>query len=302
MNTKRKAIVLDMDETLEHGFNKHMYNNAYGLTMILRPHLDELIKKLKEVKSTDTDIFLFTLAKDVWIERLLKLKPEFKELFSDIFSRDNQDKWPQYSPSNLVWRYPLKPITELNHDAVLFIDDDKKCLTNELEYLYHDQYSKKDTTYFSGFGFGGGDINFVYSLLDYANYPQINQLLKEYIKLENDDPGCLMMCDAVDKFMSKEYYPGLTLADSQYSKQYYEYKNKKDEFQFKSAKLIHDVFEQARKEGKDIKTTDVHRKAKITRNYLSKDRKYPFEGLEYTTLVVGHNKDKSNSKKEEEQK
>ena len=104
MNTQRKAIVLDMDETLEHG----VYGNGYNLVMILRPYLDQLIKKLQEVKSQGTDIYLFTWGNDIWVNVLLRLKPELEEIFSgNIFSRSNTSEWPEY-PSDWVkyeyWR------------------------------------------------------------------------------------------------------------------------------------------------------------------------------------------------------
>ena len=50
MNNNSKAIILDMDETLEHGILLSKYGISKNLTMILRPNLDKLIYKLKEAK------------------------------------------------------------------------------------------------------------------------------------------------------------------------------------------------------------------------------------------------------------
>ena len=72
MNNK-KAIILDMDETLEHGIMQSRYGIGKNLTMILRPNLDELIDKLKEVKKHGIDVILCTTARDSWVERFLYL-------------------------------------------------------------------------------------------------------------------------------------------------------------------------------------------------------------------------------------
>lgn len=312
MNTKRKAIVLDMDETLEHGVDHFEYDHYdYGLTMVLRPHLDKLIKRLKDAKSQGTDIFLFTWGNDAWVRCLLKLKPELKELFSDIFSRNNINKWPQYSPELVKYKYgrdqyfvslndllhtipdwgdnymlPSKPITELDYDSILFIDDNKD-EEKRLRRLYEKEGDKlkKDVTYFSGFGFNGGDINFMRNLMMYSSYPEISKLVEQYIKLEGKDPGCSMMCDAIEKFLKKEYLPGLTSVDSEYSKQYSEYAKEKDEFQRKYYILAHEIFGKAEGEGNHVKRNSLININSTIRKYLSTDRKYPFEGMEYNKLV-----------------
>ena len=51
--------------------------------MILRPNLNILINKLQEVKKQGIDIILFTTARNEWVERFFKLKPEFKLLFNN---------------------------------------------------------------------------------------------------------------------------------------------------------------------------------------------------------------------------
>ena len=86
MNNNSKAIILDMDETLEHGILLSKYGISKNLTMILRPNLDKLIYKLKEAKQYDIDIILCTTAHDCWVERFFKLKPEFKLIFDKIYT------------------------------------------------------------------------------------------------------------------------------------------------------------------------------------------------------------------------
>ena len=86
MKYRKKAIVLDMDGTLEHGmFKKTASLDESDLIMILRPYLDNLIIKLQEAKRKGIDIILCTTAHNSWVERFLKLKSEFRNLFDKIY-------------------------------------------------------------------------------------------------------------------------------------------------------------------------------------------------------------------------
>lgn len=69
MENKKRAIVLDMDETLEHGIFKSTITSERGAMMVARPGLDELIKKLQEAKKQGIDVILCTTAKGPWVER-----------------------------------------------------------------------------------------------------------------------------------------------------------------------------------------------------------------------------------------
>ena len=82
MENHKKAIILDMDETLESGRYRNKYDKNTDIIMILRPNLNILINKLQEVKKQGIDIILFTTARNEWVERFFKLKPEFKLLFN----------------------------------------------------------------------------------------------------------------------------------------------------------------------------------------------------------------------------
>lgn len=66
----KKAIILDMDNTLINGVNR----TDSETVMILRPNLDELITKLKEAKKNGIDIVLCTTSREEWVNRFFFIK------------------------------------------------------------------------------------------------------------------------------------------------------------------------------------------------------------------------------------
>ena len=56
MEKTKKVIILDLDETLEHGIYQSRYDVGNQMTMVLRPNLDILLKKLYEVKAVNFNI------------------------------------------------------------------------------------------------------------------------------------------------------------------------------------------------------------------------------------------------------
>lgn len=210
MENRKKAIILDMDETLETGI--HSDNDE--LKMILRPQLDELIIKLKEAKLQNIDIVLCTTAKKQWVNKFFELKSEFKNLFDKLYTRDNEDEWRNYSEQDYPIEYVaksknvnieyMKPVTTFGYDSVLFIDDNKMEAVR-LKILFGITQGKleKDVTYFSTFGFKCN-----------SSHKELN----EYIG--KNEPGCHLICLAIDKFISKEFKSGLTIVDDEFSKEY----------------------------------------------------------------------------------
>lgn len=87
MSEKRKAIILDLDNTLEVGLFD------YDTTMTVRPHIKELIEKLKEAKKDNIDVLLCTTARQQWVDRFLKLEPDFVDIFDKMLTRDNEQEW-----------------------------------------------------------------------------------------------------------------------------------------------------------------------------------------------------------------
>lgn len=241
MENRKRAIVLDMDETLEHGVFKSEYDFFNEATMILRPGLDELIIKLQEAKQQGIDIILCTMACEAWVESFLELKPEFKMLLDSRFTRDNLG-WIFYSPKLNPLEYEArqkdhdltyaKPVTTFGYDSVLFIDD-RMLEADRLKRLFKITEGKleKDVTFFSGFGFFGEIIDSD-KLLRYKQAAhqstEIAKKLEQYLEIERNEPGCHMMCSVIDKFMSKSFSPGVTIVDEDYSEEYDLFRDKRD--------------------------------------------------------------------------
>jgi hypothetical protein len=240
MEKTEKVIILDLDETLEHGIYQNRYDVGNQMTMVLRPNLDILLKKLYEVKKQDIDIILCTTARNDWIDRFFKLAPEFKNVFDKIYSRDNEGEWKYYNKDI----YPLenkaqneninletmKPITTFGYDSILFVDDNK---IEELRLKMLFEMSKgklqKDVTFFTGFGFYGGVIEWdkmlMYKKISNKDL-KFSKKLNEYLEAERSNPGCNMICSVIDKFIKKDLIYGLNIVDDEYSKEYDVFNNR----------------------------------------------------------------------------
>ena len=277
MEKTKKVIILDLDETLEHGIYQSRYEVGNQMTMVLRPNLDILLKKLYEVKKQDIDIILCTTSRNDWIDRFFKLAPEFKNVFDKICSRDNEGEWKYYNKDI----YPLenkaqneninletmKPITTFGYDSILFVDDNK---IEELRLKMLFEMSKgklqKDVTFFTGFGFYGGVIEWdkmlMYKKISNKDL-KFSKKLNEYLEAERSNPGCNMICSVIDKFIKKDLIYGLNIVDDEYSKEYDVFNNR-----LKALKLeleeLNNKFEE-----KDFKYTTEELK-----KYICKDRKY----------------------------
>ncbi len=61
MEKAKKVIILDLDETLEHGIYQSRYDVGNQMTMVLRPNLDILLKKFEMLKGKlQKDVTFFT--------------------------------------------------------------------------------------------------------------------------------------------------------------------------------------------------------------------------------------------------
>lgn len=277
MEKTKKVIILDLDETLEHGIYQSRYDVGNQMTMVLRPNLDILLKKLYEVKKQDIDIILCTTARNDWIDRFFKLAPEFKNVFDKIYSRDNEGEWKYYNKDI----YPLenkaqneninletmKPITTFGYDSILFIDDNKiEELRLKMLFEMSKEKLQKDVTFFTGFGFYGGVIEWdkmlMYKKISNKDL-KFSKKLNEYLEAERSNPGCNMICSIIDKFIKKNLIYGLNIVDDEYSKEYDVFNNR-----LKALKL--ELEELSNKfEEKDFKYTTEELK-----KYICKDRKY----------------------------
>lgn len=279
----KKAIVLDLDETLECGISQNKYIVGQGFTMVLRPKLDVLITKLQEAKKQHIDIILCTTAHEEWVERFFILKQEFKDVFDKIYTQDNEKEWNNYSQKDYPLEYKAKekninleyakPITTFGYDSVLFIDNSKiEELRLKILFEITQGQLQKDITFFSAFGFNGGNSNWK-EILIYEEIAKQNkafaQRLKEYLNLERNDPGCEMMCSAIENFLNKKFKKGLTLLDNKYSQKY-------QEFNKEIAMLKKELEENS---GRFIEAGIENINGKL-RKWLKKDKKYPYEGIE----------------------
>lgn len=288
MDKYKKVIVLDMDETLEHGMFKKQYSfNEEDLIMVLRPNLDKLINKLKEVKKQGIDIILCTTARDSWVERFLNLKPEFRDVFDKKYTRDNEKEWREYCKEKYPIEYKaqkeninlerLKPITTFGYDSVLYIDDNK--IDNiRLKLLFEIGEGKleKDVTHFTAFGFYGGRIEWL-DMLVYEKLAKINiefsQILEEYLETERNNKGCEMMCLAIDEFVNKEFKIGLNLIDDDYVEENNIFNKKLEILQERLEKLSDKLKNEIEKDILDLSKYEVNK-------ILNTDKKSPYEGIE----------------------
>lgn len=311
----KKAIVLDMDNTLECGVRNNSPERNY--TMFLRPGIDEVVTKLQQAKEKGIDIILCTTGNNNWVGRFLSLKPEFREIFTKIYSRDNKREWQyinfeEFPIEITFWDHNGKPVTTWGYNSVLFIDD-APGVKNELEKIYVDNTgntegvykiieafsefipdeiyeeienydkddlakvmkylpenilskfpSKKIDTTFFNIPFYNIDYNEITGIFDLLNDPNISSENREKIiqkirHIEND-PGCRMICEEVDKFMEKEFAPGLTMAEKNHEQELKSYRAKAFELRWlpdTSYKCPQAVFDE----------------------YMSQDRKGPYEGI-----------------------
>lgn len=235
MNSFTKAIVLDLDETLIHGY----YNNDVQL-IIIRPNIDKLASKLIKAKEQNIDIILCTTSRNNWVNRFFELNPVFKSIFDKIYTRDNENEWKNFDKELFPLEYSakcqninleyLKPVTTFGYDQVLYIDDNK-LEEVRLQILFDLLKGKlnKDISFFTGFKFYRKSIIWQ-KMLDYHNgiteNVDLNNKLEEYQELEELNPGCNMIISAIDSFVNKPFKPGLSLLDEIYSNEYKKYNEK----------------------------------------------------------------------------
>ncbi|MEI3394703.1 MAG: NIF family HAD-type phosphatase [Clostridia bacterium] len=280
MDKIKKVIILDLDETLEHGIYQSRYDVGNQMTMVLRPNLDILLNKLHEVKKQGIDIILCTTARNIWVDKFLKLIPEFKNAFDKIYSRDNENEWRYYNKdiyslenkaqNENINLENMKPITTFGYDSILFVDDNKiEELRLKMLFEMADGKLQKDVTFFTGFGFYGGVIQWDKMLMYKKMSKQdleFYKILNEYLEVERNNPGCNMICSVIDKFIKKDLIYGLNIVDDEYSKEYDIFNNKLNSLKVELEKLSNKF------EEKDFKyTTDELEK------YICTDRKYPYE-------------------------
>lgn len=192
MKNIKKAIVLDMDETLETG---DIINNKQ--IMILRPNLDNLIAKLKEAKKQGIVIILCTTACDEWVEKFLTLEPDFRTLFDKKYTRNNENEWRNFSKEKYPLEYAaknkninleaLKPVTTFGFDSILYMDDNKlEGIRLQMIYEMSEHKLEKDVTFYS--------------------VPRLKARQIDYSGIIENE-----MCSEIDNFINKKFRAGLNI-------------------------------------------------------------------------------------------
>ena len=274
--------------------------------MVLRPHLDELLQKLKEAKKQGIDIILCTSATNQWVARFFQLKPEAFVIFDKLYTHDNQEEWKNFDKNLNPVEYNLrrksnlisqgKPVTTFGYDSILFIDDN--LLEGEiLKLLFESAGTRlnKDVTFFSGFAYNGGSVPMTtmmgiqkLSAIDY----ELATKMRKYIEFENNNPGCKFMCRVIDKFMYKDFSPGLTLEDSNYWEMFNErFLKIRDRLQDELEQLAWNVNASY---GKLILSNTELLKQEA-QEYMSSDKEYPYSGLIERHRETTKNKSRSAS-------
>lgn len=295
MEEIKRAIILDMDETLERG----VFDNSSNKIMMLRPNLDKLIEKLKEAKENGIDVVLCTTATQPWVERFLELKPEFREVFDRILTRDNEDEWKYFSEEEHPIEYEAKskdinvgsgkPVTTFGYNSILFIDDNRT-EGERLKRLFDIGQEKlsADVTFFTGYGFYPPEVSEIFQFTEAAKRDdELARIVPEYLQTLRDENGCLIMCTAIDDFMKKEYNPGLIFVDDRYEEQYKEYKKSAHSLSEEIEDKMYDLEDKLKIDFFDLIRKDDEVKAEFE-NFYKSDKKYPFEGMELPVIKEGN--------------
>ena len=265
MDKLNRAIVLDMDSTLEYGETKvGLSEDTNNLFMTLRPNINPLIEKLKEAKNQNIDVILCTTASEPWVKTFLKVEPRFKEIFDKIYHSDNEQEWKRNNEEG-------KPVTTFGYDSILFIDDNTQ-EEDRLRKIFNNEEIDKHVTYFSGFGFYT-DTYKIYELKKLSEKDaDIANRFKKYIELLRDEPGCLFMCSAIDDFMNKDIETGIISIDYKYEEENKEYNEK--------VKILNNELQMKLREINEEKRNDFMDINENMKKYMDTDKKYPYEGIE----------------------
>ncbi len=294
MEELKRAIILDMDETLERG----MFNGSSDQIMTLRPNLDKLIEKLNEAKTNGIDIILCTTARQPWVERLLELKPQFRDVFDKILTRDNENEWKHFSAEDYPLEYEArskdinigngKPVTTFGYNSILFIDDNQ-VEGERLKALFDMSEGKleADVTFFTAYGYYPPSVSEIFAFTEAAKRDdELAELVSDYLHILRDENGCEIMCSAIDDFMQKEYERGITFVDDRYEAEYKEYKKSVYGVSDEIEDRMYDLEDKLKIDFSNLIFSDSETKEKYE-NFYNSDKNYPYEGIELPETKEG---------------
>ena len=213
-----KVIVFDLDETLRSVETEFNDNDS---KVVLRPKITDLLDKIIEVKKVGVDSVIFTSAtlRSVNKHFLDKLPEKYRSIFTQIISRGNFPEPELNTRENYLYRRgENKIVTALDYDEILFFED------SQTEYKYLEVLFDKelDTKYpipnksvtFVSMPFYPRMQSDMYALKKLAKQSDIlKNSISEYFTLMINEPGCKIMTDIIDDFISKNNEKGLINID-----------------------------------------------------------------------------------------
>ena len=190
--------------------------------------------------------------------------------YDELYAIDTIDTFSEYIPSEIYEQ-------ELEELLGNYENYDEAALAKVIEYLpenIRNKFPSKsiDTTFFKvpPFLMSFTTVPLIFNLL---NDPNINsetrKKIAEFIEHANTEPGCTMICAEIDKFMKKEFAPGLTMAEKDYEQ---EMKSYRDEELRLEILLPYSSYEC---------TQDV------INEYMSQDREAPYIGILPREISIG---------------
>lgn len=216
----KKIIVFDLDETLrELEFDKS-WDNVINVT--LRPNIEELLKKLQEVKEQGIDVAIWTTASSASAKKYFIdcLPEQYRGVFDRIISRDNNVVPEKGSKEEKVYENSIgnKPVTSLEgYDQILFFDNNKTEI-GLLENVFREDDSEQTLglqapnkqVMFCCYEFNPPEPAYLYALkkLSEGN-TEIAKLTNELLGKVMEEPGCSLMIEKIEEFQKSEFKPGL---------------------------------------------------------------------------------------------
>ncbi len=209
-----KVIVLDLDETLR---SLETSNNGNDLKVVLRPQITVLLQKLSDVKEQGVDSVIYTSASIASAQMyfLDKIPEKYKNVFTKIIGREKFLEPKLGTRENYLYRAGHnKIVTALDYDEILFFDDNRTEYNFLQELFDEDNYTEypvpdKSVT-FVNLPYYPRMSSDMYALKELAKQnDSLKNSINEYFTLMTNEPGCKIMANVIDDFVSKDNKKGL---------------------------------------------------------------------------------------------
>ena len=213
-----KVIVFDLDETLRSVETTFMNDNA---RVVLRPKITDLLDKIIDIKKAGVDSVIYTSATSRSVNEhfLDKLPKKYRNIFSQIISRGNFLEPELNTRENYLYRAgENKNVTVLDYDEILFFEDSQteykfllELFDKELDIPY--PVPEKSVTFVCMPFYPRMQCD-MYALKKLAKESDVlSKPINDYFTLMVNEPGCKIMTDIIDDFISKDNEKGLKNID-----------------------------------------------------------------------------------------